>query len=249
MKPALPALARWIRLVGLTGPILLAPALHGGAATPPAPSPAQASAGALGQNLDYLRVREAPAGLAAARPSATGALVLDLRFALAGADGGRALNAWLRDRARASAPVLVLFNAATAQDLIAALSPGTLPPGVITLAPTGASLPADVLVNVDPAADRTGYDAFANGTALASLVSPATDKPRFDESELIRRDAEENASGKAAPPKAAPAPGNGGRGGPPGRRGGPPARPPLVDPMLQRAVQFHRTLLALGRIK
>jgi hypothetical protein len=235
--------------IGLLALILGSVPLAHAAPAATAPSPAQASAGALGQNLDYLRVRDVPAGLASARPAATGALVLDLRFALAGADGGNALTTWLRGRARASAPVLVLFNAATAQDLIGALSPAALPPGVVTLAPAGASLPADVLVNVDPATDRAGYDAFANGTALGNLVSPATDKPRFDESELMRRDAEENATGKAAAPKAAPAPGNGGRGGPPGRRGGPPSRPPVVDPMLQRAVQFHRTLLALGRVK
>ena len=231
------------------GPLLLVvSAAFGAVATPPATSPAPAPAGVLGQNLDYLRVREVPAGLSSGQPSATGALVLDLRYTLAGADGGRELTAWLRSRARASAPILVLFNGATAENLVAALGLGTLPPGVVTLAPAGASLPADVLVNVDPAADRAAYDAFANGTPLSNLVNAATDKPRFDEAELIRRDAEENATGKAAP-KAAPQP-NSGRGGPPGRRGGgPPQRPPTVDALLQRAVQFHRTLLALGRIK
>lgn len=248
MKTAFARLLRLVCRIGLAGPLLvLAPVLVA-ADSPATPAVGTAPAGVLGQNLDYLRVREVPAGLTAARPSATGALVLDLRFTLAGADGGRALTSWLRERARPAAPVLVIFNAATAQNLIAALSPGTLPPGVVTLAPAGASLPADVLVNVDLAADRAAYDAFAAGTPLANLVNVATDKPRFDEAELIRRDAEENATGKAAP-KAAPPSSPGGRGGPPGRRGGAPARPPVVDTLLQRAVQLQRTLLALGRIK
>lgn len=230
-----------ILLVAL-GLALPAPGLRAAATpTPAAKSPATPTAtapvGALGQNLDYLRVREFPAGLASAPPATTGALVLDLRFATVGANDGFAVATWLNSRARANAPVFVLFNSGTQPALLDALAPGHLPSGVITLAPSGTSLPADIVIDVDAAADRKAYEAYDHGTALTDLVVIPTAKQRFDEAALIRRDAASDTDGKSgptAPPTRPPAPGT---------------PPPLVDAVLQRAVQLHRSLLALGRIK
>ncbi len=233
------------------GPILIvalnlalaSPAIHGAAAPEsPAKGPATpAPGGALGLNLDYLRVRAVPADLVNAQPAATGALVLDLRFATVGTNDGFSVASWLASRARSNAPVLVLFNAATQPALIDALAPGYLPAGVITLAPAGTTLPADIVVDVSAEADRRAYEAYERGTALTSLVTTTTEKQRFDEAELIRRDAAE-AAGKSPEPKTPPPPSRGR-----GRGGQPP--PPVVDSLLQRAVQLHRSLLALGRLK
>lgn len=225
-------------LLAMLGLALFAPAVRAAAApasaakSPAAPS-ATAPVGALGQNLDYLRVREVPAGLAAAKPAPTGALVLDLRFATVGANDGFSVGTWLNSHARTNAPVFVLFNSATQPALLDALAPGYLPSGVITLAPSGTRLPPDITIDVDAATDRKAYEAYDQGTALTDLVVTTTAKQRFDETELIRRDAAADAGGKSAParPPAAGTP------------------PPLVDAVLQRAVQLHRSLLALGRIK
>lgn len=212
-------------------------------ANPPAKSPSSAPPSALGQGLDYLRARTIPADLVPERTANRGPLVLDLRFATVGANDGFSVADWLGAHSRPNAPVFVLFNASTQPALVAALAPGYLPVGVITLAPAGTSLPADITVEVNPATDRRAYEAYDNGTTLTALIATPTDKQRFDEAELIRRDAIENATGKAAP-ASPPAP-------PPGRPGsrGRGTPPPLVDPLLQRAVQLHRSLLALGRIK
>jgi hypothetical protein len=211
------------------------------APNPPATKTTPAPVGALGLNLDYLRVRTVPADLVNAKPAATGALVLDLRFATFGANDGFSVAGWLAARARPDAPVLVLFNAATQPALIDALAPGYLPAGVITFAPAGTSLPADIVVEVSADADRRAYEAYERGTALTSLVTTTTEKQRFDEAELIRRDAAE-AAGKSPAPKTTPTPSRGRS-----RNGQPP--PPVVDSLLQRTVQLHRSLLALGRIK
>jgi hypothetical protein len=204
-------------------------------------APPAADTSALGQGLDYLRARTVPGDLSPERAAGRGPLVLDLRFATVGANDGFSLANWLGTRARANAPVLVLFNAGTQPALIEALAPGYLPANVITLGPADTGIPADIVVPVDAAADRTAYDAYTQGTALSALISPATDKQRFDEAELIRRDAAEAAA------KSAPAPAPTGRNGSRGR--GSSRETPVVDLLLQRAVQLHRSLLALGRLK
>lgn len=220
-----------------TPPALRAAAAPAPAVKSPGATPATVPAGALGQNLDYLRVREVPAGLTSAKPATNGALVLDLRFATVGANNGFSVAAWLNARARTNAPVFVLFNSATQPALLDALAPGYLPSGVITLAPSGTSLPADITIDVDAATDRKAYEAYDKGTALTDLVVTTTAKQRFDEAELIRRDAAADAGGKSAPAAT------------PTRPPASATPPPLVDAVLQRAVQLHRSLLALGRLK
>ena len=218
--------------LALPAPVVRAAAAPAPATKSPAASPATAPVAALGQNLDYLRVREVPAGLVSAKPASNAALVLDLRFATVGTNDGFSVAAWLNAHARPNTPVFVLFNSATQPALLDALAPGYLPSGVITLAPAGTSLPADITIDVDAATDRKAYEAYDKGTALTDLVVTTTAKQRFDEAELIRRDTAADASGKSSP-AATPAP----------------APPPLVDAVLQRAVQLHRSLLALGRLK
>ena len=78
-------------------------------------------------------------------------------------------------------------------------------------------------------ADRRAYDALEHGASVESLLRDNPEKPRVDEEYLEKEhisdsDAPEVAEGKPSPP------------------------PPLVDSMLQRAVQLHRGLLALKKI-
>jgi hypothetical protein len=75
------------------------------------------------------------------------------------------------------------------------------------------------------------YEALEHGTPIESLVVEKVAKVRDDEAALERErdaDAPEGAPAAAKPQPARP--------------------PPLIDPVLQRAVQLHRSLLALGRI-
>ena len=106
---------------------------------------------------------------------------------------------------------------------------GPLTVGVVVLAPASGKLSPDIAVRVDADTDRRAYDALEKGASLASLLSDNPDKPRIDEAYLEREhlsdgDAPDVASDKPSPPS------------------------PLVDSVLQRAVQLHRGLLALKRI-
>jgi hypothetical protein len=87
-----------------------------------------------------------------------------------------------------------------------------------------------ISVNVSPEADRRAYDALEKGSDVQSLLSDYPDKPRIDEAYLEKEhiadsDAPDVISDKPPPPR------------------------PLVDAMLQRAVQLHRGLLALKKIQ
>jgi hypothetical protein len=100
---------------------------------------------------------------------------------------------------------------------------------VIVLAPASEKLSPTVAVHVDPATDRKAYDAVEKGTALASLLADNPAKPRIDEAYLDKEhlsdsDAPDIETDKESPPS------------------------PLVDAMVQRAVQLHRGLVALKRI-
>jgi uncharacterized RDD family membrane protein YckC len=182
----------------------------------------------LGRGLSYYRVHALPADLPPAPSGRPGPSVLDLRFAKADGAGAALLSAWVRFNASASAPVFVLENSETSPALTA-LFPGTGAGDVIVLAPASEKLSPTVAVHVEPAVDRQAYDAVEKGAALASLLSDNPAKPRIDEAYLDKEhlsdsDAPDVETDKPSPPS------------------------PLVDAMVQRAVQLHRGLIALKRI-
>jgi len=194
---------------------------------------APAAAGAtpardLGQGLAYYRVRELPRDLPSPPSGRPGACVLDLRFAKAGEAEASALRAWVTFNVSTHAPIFVLENSMTAPPLLAAL-PGNGPPGLIVLAPQSARTAPDIAVRVSPEEDRRAYDALESGATVESLLSDYPEKPRIDEAYLEKEhisdgDAPDIPADKPLPPK------------------------PLVDAVLQRAVQLHRGLLALKKV-
>ena len=200
--------------------ILAAAALAG-------PAPAAPAARDLGFGLLYYRVHELPADLPSSAHGRSGPCVLDLRFARSDEASCAALGAWIRFNASARTPVFVLENSGTSPSLAAAVPAGT--PGLVVLAPKAARLGQDVPVNVEPDTDRRAYDAAEKGAALETLIRDYPEKPRLDEAYLEK----EHLSDSGVPESASDTP-------------GPPM--PLVDSVLQRAVQLHRGLLALRRL-
>jgi hypothetical protein len=178
----------------------------------------------LGQGLSFYRVHALPADLPSTGSAHPTPCVLDLRFATSDEDGASALKAWIRFNASPQTPVFVLENSGTSAALLASLARGV--PGVIVLAPESAKLGTDITVQVAPEVDRRAYDALEKGASADSLLTDYPDKPRADEAFLEK----EHIPDSESPDPAADKP------------------RPLVDVMLQRAVQLHRGLHALKRL-
>jgi hypothetical protein len=193
-----------------------------------AASLAAAPAVDLGQGLAYFRVHELPADLPSAAAGHAAPCVIDLRFARSDDPAAAALSAWVKFNASARTPVFVLENSATSPALLAALPP-TGAPGVLVLAPASEKLAADFAVRVSAERDRLAYQAVENGAPVLSLLRDSPEKPRLDEAYLEK----EHLADTAAPDIESDKP-------------SPPS--PLVDSLLQRAVQLQRGLLALKRI-
>jgi hypothetical protein len=182
----------------------------------------------LGQGLTYYRVHELPADLPSPPSGRPGPCVLDLRFAKSDGISAAALRAWVRFNVSARSPIFVLENGATSPFLRASLAAGG-PQGLMVLAPVSAGLSPDIAVRVAEDTDQRAYDALEKGEPIQSLLRDNPAKPRVDEAYLEK----EHLSDSEAPDVAAEKPS---------------APPPLVDAMLQRAVQLHRGLAALKRI-
>jgi hypothetical protein len=121
----------------------------------------------------------------------------------------------------------VLENAATDPALLAALPSGGQP-GLLVLAPIAAKLAPDIAVRVTAAEDRKAYDALEKGADVNSLLSDYPDKPRIDEAYLEKEHIPDSESPEVPTDHLPPR--------------------PLTDPMLQRAVQLHRGLVALKKV-
>lgn len=191
----------------------------------------------LGQGLRYVRTTTLPADLPAASLPA-GPLVLDLRFAVAGDEASTALGAWLKFRASPKNPVFVLLNRDTAPALIESLASPQRPAGVITLGQPTHGFAPDFVVNVKEDEARRAFEALAANTPVEALVTENQDKPRNDEASIARalqqppaEPADPELTDGDVPPPEKPAP-----------------APTLTDRVLQRAIQLHRALRALGRI-
>jgi len=177
----------------------------------------------LGQGLEYYRVHELPEDLPSPVAAHPAPCIVDLRFAKADDPSALVLRAWIKVNASPRTPIFVLENAGTSPALLASMSRASA--GVIVLAPESAKLGTDVTVRVGPEADRSSYDALEKGASVDSLLLDYPDKPRVDEAYLEKEHIPDSDSPDAAPDKPRP----------------------LVDSMLQRAVQLHRGLVALKR--
>lgn len=210
------------------------------AAAPVAEAPAKKAGPLLGPNLSYLRVHALPGDHAvlAAAAAGSGTLMVDLRFAAAEAEAADIFSGWLKSRARVSAPVLVLLNAETSPALLALFREGRLPAGVVTLGIASPALTLDVPVDGAIAADRAAYDALEHGATLDELVNPKIDKVRHDEAAMARERAAGVATTEADDTSGADTE----------EKPGPAAPAPLVDHVLQRAVQLQHALQALHKI-
>jgi hypothetical protein len=183
----------------------------------------------LGQGLTYYRVHEIPQDQPAPLSGRPGACVLDLRFAKADELGASALKSWVMFNVSARSPIFILENAQTDPALLAVL-PARGPAGLVVLAPVSARIAPQIAVIVSPEDDRKAYDALEKGADVQSLLSDYPDKPRIDEAYLEKEhiadsEAPDIPADKPAPPR------------------------PMVDAMLQRAVQLHRGLLALKKLQ
>ncbi|MDD3180933.1 MAG: hypothetical protein PHQ04_11375 [Opitutaceae bacterium] len=191
----------------------------------------------LGQGLAYVRVH----ALADAIPSIDTALrrpqslVLDLRYSSADEASAAAFRTALA--ASHSAFPLVLVSPATPPPLAEALA--TLPVRILTLGVPGSRPEPRVVIQTAPESDRLAYDAHEAGTPIGPLISGKLKKDRYDEASLAKDFGSGNHN--AEPP---PSP------DPTAAKTDPKttATNPPTDLVLQRAVQLHRALLALGRL-
>jgi hypothetical protein len=186
----------------------------------------------LGQGLAYYRIHRLPADLPTAETARRQPCVLDLRYVRAEAEAASALAGWMKFHATARTPVFILANAETSLALLTPLTSRTSSASVVILGPVSAGFTPDIALKISPDAERRAYDALEQGASVAALLNDSPDKARNDEARLAR-----DQRGDAAPDDEAAS------------RESKPAPPaPVIDAALQRAVQLHRTLLALKRL-
>lgn len=205
-------------------------------------SPAAAAEPAnLGNSLSYLRVHSLADAVTALRSSLSvnHACVLDLRYTTASEESTGALQTALAQHP-AEAPLFILISPATPPGVVDAINQAQPRGAIVTLGFTSsrsAALPK-IAVKTDAETDRRAYDALEAGTPVETLISGKIEKERFDEATLVQEF--KNGNPDAAPPTppdpTAPKPADA------------PVKPlPLIDRVLQRAVQLHQALLALRR--
>jgi hypothetical protein len=203
----------------------------------------------LGQKLTYVRLHRLPDDVTIlATAWSQPALVVDLRYSTG--ETAHSLSADLPARPR-SAPLFVLIGPATPPDALAALRERV--PSLITLGLAAPGQVPDITLAVAPEADRRAYEAFDSGASIDSLLGEKIARTRFDEAALAHERtggtaAEARPGSTGAAPADAPPPGV----TPPATptANPPPATTPAEpkDAVLQRAVQLHRALLALGKL-
>ena len=203
----------------------------------------------LGQALAYVRVTDASADTALAvdtierRP----ALVLDLRSLPADEKFAVAIRAALAKPPAPHAVRFVLINSTTAPALLAALNDDTSK-FVITLGPRSPAIAPDIAVSISDDEDRRAYAALATGTPLEKLITDSHEKPRYDEARLVQ----DHTNGVTPPDSLLPADADDDSvTTEPDTEKKPAAAPKPVAPVdlvLERAVQIHRSLLALKKL-
>jgi hypothetical protein len=187
----------------------------------------------LGLGLVFCRVHTLPGDLPTSESLQRHAWILDVRYVAGDRAAATALTGWLKFHASATTPVLLLANAETSAVLLAPFTAADAIAGLIILGPARSDFTPDIAVAVKPGVERRAYHALETGTAIEALITEKVDKVRNDEAMLAREHLPDSALSNPPDDGAAPAA---------------PAAPPLLDPVLQRAVQLHRTLIALKRI-
>ena len=205
----------------------------------------------LGNSLAYFRITDADTDRTslldtiARRP----ALVLDLRSLSVGQGFADALQISLARTPPPHAVRIVLINATTSPALIAAV--GQELPSVITLGPRSPALSPDIAVAISNEDDLRAFNALATGTPLDKLINDNREKRRYDEAKLVQ----DHANGVTVPDSVLPAeaeddtvktePTPAKKSPAAGKKVEP---PPVIDLVLERAVQLHRSLLALKKL-
>jgi hypothetical protein len=188
------------------------------------------AAASIRPDLEYRSATEFPRDLVAFQDTREMALIADLRFAVSDEAGAASFLAWLHGHTRAGLPVYLILNGSTSGPLRDALVPEALPSGVISLAPIGVR--ADIAVQVDRTAEDAARAALSGGVPFETLISgDLLGKLRIDESAIVQN-RNSSRAGRTVP----------------GESGLGSAAEPR-DPLLQRAVQLHMGLKALGRIR
>jgi hypothetical protein len=191
-----------------------------------APAPAD-----LGDGLSYRQVSSLADAGPAVDSAATDkpALVLDLRRTETTEASVATFLAALA-RHPADAPLFVLVSPETPSAIVAAVN--RAPGACLTIGRADPRSSARVQVRTDAASDRRAFDAIAAGAPVGTLISGHVEKERFDEAALM----DEFRKGNLDPePAAEPDPSSGSA----------QKERPLVDRVLQRAVEIRRALLAL----
>lgn len=188
----------------------------------------------LGEGLAYFRVHALPDDLPAARALSGRPCVLDVRYVRGDVPLGAVLAGWLKLNASPHSPVILLANRQTSPALLARFSSADAIAGLVIIGPAAPDFAPDIALPIAASRDRRAYEALEQGVSVSALLDDRPDKPRNDEARLARdhlTDAELND---------APAD--------PDRPESKKAPPQLIDAVLQRAVQLHRSLLAMKRL-
>jgi hypothetical protein len=185
----------------------------------------------LGHGLSYYRIHELPADLPAKPPAKPQPRVIDVRYVQADAEAAHAWARWLKSVGTPRAPIFILANAETAAPLLAPLLERENAGLAVLIGAPGKDFRPQIPVQVSAEDERRAYDALESGTALTALLVDNPDKVRNDEASLSKDGLAEAAADSAADAAA---------------KNRPP--PPPVDAALQRAVHFHRTLVALKKL-
>ena len=228
-----------LRLVLTLGLLSLAAGLH--AATTPAGRTED-----LGQGLTYvLPAADNPAGLALFKGVSSGPAVLDLRYFSTVEHASHWLAA-IKAFASPKSVCFVLVSPEIAPELAAGLTEGIA--NCVTIGRASPALKTDIAVDTTAEADRKAWAAIGKGADLDKLITVVLDKPRYDEAVLAKEHAADvngtpatsgdDSADADAPPADAPAK----------APSTPPAPKPLIDSVLQRAVQIDRGLVALRKL-
>jgi hypothetical protein len=187
----------------------------------------------LGQGLAYFRIHSILLDLPSDESVRQRPCVLDVRYVRGDRAAAATLFTWLKSHAGPKSPVFLLANPETAPVLLVPLNPANSVPGLVVLGPAARNFEPDISVSVTPQVERQAYDALEKGASIDSLLSAPVEKERYDEERLDREHVDDSAPEPVA------------EGGQPAQ----PLSPPhLIDPVLQRAVQLDRALLALKRL-
>ncbi len=200
----------------------------------------------LGQSLTYVRPASGSTESLSLLKSVSGPAVLDLRYFSSEEHAANWLAA-IKAFATPKRVCFVLVSPETSPVLLIGLAVGV--PDCITLGRASPSLEVDIAIDTPAETDRKAWDAIVHDTALDKLITAPLDKPRYDESVLAKEHAAElNDDNSTATDDVADAPNAPATDTPKKDLAAPAKSKPLIDAVLQRAVQIDRGLLALRKL-